>query len=185
MRCDARPLPLILLLSLGCAESAAQVRSDTAKVPEDHGVAIGRLGFVTQRKLAVERLELTAVRVPGGDQFQIPFAPTAEGVGSFFVSLPKGTYRLTRWTAAAGDKTWGDDDTGLAFEVVEGEVACVGAVYVKLRERQFSLDSGSPNDATVRDECEALSDLLHQHAPRLTNAPVRRLAKLVTRREPG
>jgi hypothetical protein len=170
---------------VGCAESAAQVRSDARKVPEEHGVAIGRLGFVTQRPVSLERLELTAVRVPGGEQFLIPFSPTAEGVGSFFVSLPKGQYRLTRWTAAAGNKEWGDDDTGLAFEVVEGEVACLGAVYVKLRERQFTLESSSTNDATVRDECEALGDQLHQHAPRLTSVPVRRLAKLVTRRGPA
>jgi hypothetical protein len=185
-RRDVRPLLLVLLTATAaCAGSAAQVRNDAARIPEDHGVAIGRLGFVTQRRVSVERLQLTAVRVPSGEQFRIPFAASADGGGAFFVSLPKGTYRLTKWTAAAADKEFGEDDTGLAFEVVGGEVACLGAVYVKLRERQFTLESVAANDATVRDECEALGDLLHQHAPKLTSAPVTRLAKLVTRRPAG
>ena len=178
----------VALSGAACTTVAPTVRRNQRTLPADEGLAIGRLAFGTRRAIVAQSFELTAVQVPGGKTFRIQFAAdggAAAGGAPFFVRLPAGQYRLTRWLAAIGDKEWGDDDTGLAVDIVSGEVACVGALYVQPRERQkFTLEPGKDSlEAAVRDECEVLGEQLKQRSPRLEHAPVVRLARLVSRRE--
>jgi hypothetical protein len=187
-------VPVLLSLCAGwgavaaCTTVAPTVRRGQRSVAADEGVAIGRLAFGTRRAIVARDFELTAVKVPEGDTFRIQFSAAggspADG-GSFFVQLPGGQYRLTRWTAVNGDEEWGDEDTGLAVDIVAGEIACVGALYVPVKQRQkFTLEPGNDSgQASVRDECEALAASLQQRSPRLKQAPVVRLARVVSRKD--
>jgi hypothetical protein len=173
----------------GCSVVASQLPSGQQALPADSGAAIGRLSFInTRRKIAVERFELAAVQVGSGKKFRIQFTPDGapENGGSFFVSLPAGQYRLTEWLATAGDQQWAGADTGLAIDVVVGQVVCVGALFVKPNERRrFSLDEEAPAETTVRDECPALTELLRRRSPALAEAPVVRIARRVVSRQAG
>jgi hypothetical protein len=176
----------VLGLIAGCSAVAAQLPAGQSALPPDSGAAIGRLSFITsRRKIAVEKFEMTAVQVPGGQKFRIQFTPDGapEDGGSFFVSLPAGQYRLTEWLASAGDQQWAGQDIGLAIEVVSGQVACVGALFVKPHERRrFTLAEEEPAETVVRDECPALTELLRQRSPALADAPVVRIARRVVSR---
>jgi hypothetical protein len=182
-------LSVALLLGAGCSAVATQLPSGQQALSPESGAAIGRLSFInTRRKIAVERFELAAVQVGSGKKFRIQFAPDGapENGGSFFVSLPAGQYRLTEWLATAGDQQWAGADIGLAIDVVGGEVVCVGALFVKPNERRrFSLDDEAPSETMVRDECPALTELLRQRSPALTDAPVVRIARRVVTRRAG
>jgi hypothetical protein len=177
--------PVLALVS-GCAAVTGQLPSGQDSLPADSGAAIGRLAFITsRRKIAVEKFEMTAVQVPSGKKTRIQFKPDGapEDGGSFFVSLPPGQYRLTEWLATAGDQQWAGEDIGLAIEVVSGQVACVGALFVKPQERRrFSLAEEPPSETIVRDECPALTELLRQRSPALGEAPVVRIARRVSTR---
>lgn len=186
-------VPMLLSLvawgaGAACTSVASPVRRGQRTVAADEGVAIGRLAFGTRRPIVAKDFELTAVKVPEGDTFRIQFTSAggapADG-GNFFVQLPGGQYRLTRWSAVNGDQEWGDDDTGLAVDIVAGEIACVGALYVPPRQRQkFNLEPGTDTgQASVRDECEALAEQMQKRSPRLKQAPVVRLARVVSRKE--
>jgi hypothetical protein len=185
----AAGLAVALLLSAGCSVVASQLPRGQQALPADSGAAIGRLSFITsRRKIAVERFELAAVQVGSGKKFRIQFTPDGapEDGGSFFVSLPAGQYRLTEWLATAADQQWSGADTGLAIDVVGGEVVCVGALFVKPNERRrFSLDEEAPSQTMVRDECPALTELLRQRSPALAEAPVVRMARRVVTRSTG
>jgi hypothetical protein len=176
---------LVLALTAGCSAVAAQLPAGQESLPADSGAAIGRLSFITtKRKIAVERFELQAVQVPDGKKFKIQFTPDGapENGGSFFVSLPAGTYRLTGWLATAGDQQWAGEDIGMAIEVVAGEVVCVGAMFVKpFERRRFSLAEEEPSQTMVRDECPALTELLRKRSPALAEVPVVRIARRVSR----
>jgi hypothetical protein len=180
---------LAVLLGAGCSVVASQLPTTQQSLPADSGAAIGRLSFInTRHKIAVERFELAAVQVPSGKKFRIQFTPDGapEDGGSFFVSLPAGQYRLTEWVATAGDQQWAGADTGLAIDVGGGEVVCVGALFVKpFQRRRFSLAEETPTDTMVRDECPALTELLRQRSPALTEPPVVRMARRVVTRLSG
>jgi hypothetical protein len=189
-RAAALPTALATLAALaGCSVVATQVPQGDQGLPADSGAAIGRLSFITvKRKIAVERFELAAVQVPDGKKFKIQFTPDGapEDGGSFFVTLPAGQYRLTEWLATAGEKQWAGADTGLAIEVVTGQVVCVGALFVKPHERRrFTLTEDLPPETVVRDECPALTERLRQRAPALADAPVVRIARRVVSRQTG
>jgi hypothetical protein len=186
------PFPVALATALavtGCSVIATQVPPGDQGLPADSGAAIGRLSFITvKRKIAVERFELAAVQLPDGKKFKIQFTPDGdpEDGGSFFVTLPAGQYRLTQWVATAGDKQWAGADTGLAIEVVSGQVVCVGALFVKPYERRrFTLAEDLPPETVVRDECPALTERLRQRSPGLADAPVVRIARRVVTRQTG
>jgi len=176
----------VLALVAGCGAVAAQVPGGQKSLPPDSGAAIGRLSFITGRqKIAVEKFELTAVQVPSGDKTRIEFTPDGapEDGASFFVSLPAGQYRLTKWRATGGDQQWEGEDIGVAIELVTGKVVCVGALFVKPNERRrFNLSEEAPADTIVRDECPALTELLRQRSPALAETPVVRIARRVVSR---
>ena len=177
-------LPLLAVVS-GCTSVAAAVGPEQRSVAPGTGIAIGRLGFVARRKMALQQFRLAAVQVPDGDRFWIHASPGGEAseAGSFFVTLPPGRYRLTEWAATAADSEWGGEDAGLAIEVVPGQVVCVGALYLHPRERQLlQLEKAEDPPAVVRDECDALGEMFRQRSPRLARAAVVRVAQLVSRR---
>jgi hypothetical protein len=178
--------PVWFALAAGCTAVAPQLPSGRDGLPPQSGAAFGRMSFIrTRDKIAVERFELAAVRVPGGKKFRIQFTPDGapEDGGSFFVSLPAGQYRLTEWVATAGNQQWAGEDVGLAIDVPSGQVVCVGALFVRPRERRrFSLEDETPSDTVVRDECPALTALLRQRSPSLAETPVVRIARRVARR---
>jgi hypothetical protein len=173
---------LLVGLAAGCTTVAAGLTPGQARIPGDSGVAIGRLSFITSRKIAVERFELAAVQVPGGKKFKIQFTPDGapEDGGSFFVSLPAGQYRLVEWMASAGSRQWAGDDVGLSMEIMPGRVVCVGALLVKpLEHRRFTLGEENGGETKVRDECPALTELLRRRSPTLAEEPVVRIARRV------
>jgi hypothetical protein len=176
----------VLAFIAGCSAVSAQMPGGQKKLPADHGAAIGRLSFITGRqKIAVDKFEMTAVQIPSGDKTRIEFTPDGapEDGGSFFVSLPGGQYRLTKWRATASDRQWEGEDIGLAIEVVTGQVGCVGSLFVKPTERQrFTLTEDGPADTIVRDECPALTEQLRQRSPALARSPVVRIARRVVSR---
>jgi hypothetical protein len=171
----------------GCANIAVQVGPKQKAVAAETGIVIARLGCATRRALKAKTFELTAVEVPGGQRWQIPFDPALIGddgsSAAFLVNLPPGRYRLTSWKLTAGERAWGGEDAGVAIEVVAGEIACAGGVYVQPREHSRAMLDGSAAPAVpeVRDECAALADLLRERAPKLTSTPVVRLARSVVR----
>lgn len=173
-----------LVLAAGCASTAQEVRNDQSRVPPRSAVVVGRLGLATRRPIRADRFELTAVQIGTGERWRIVFAPERDAdrtSAPFFVHLPPGRYRLTRWAALEPERAWGGDDTGLAIDVREGRVACVGALYLKAREKAgFKLEDGAgsaPVDkADVRDECDDLGSLLRRRSPALSDAPEVRLA---------
>jgi hypothetical protein len=176
----------VLAFVAGCSAVSAQLPGGQKRLAPDSGAAIGRLSFITGRqKIAVEKFEMTAVQIPSGDKTRMEFTPDGapEDGGSFFVSLPAGHYRLTRWRASAGDRQWEGEDIGLAIEVVPGQVVCVGALFVKpLERRRFTLAEEGPAETIVRDECSALTELLRQRSPALAQRPVVRIARRVVSR---
>lgn len=191
-----RPVVLLALalgwpVLAGCANTATQVDRQQIGVTAQAGVVIGRFGFATRRALRAQNFELTAVEVPGGRKWRIPFSPelVAEDGSSaaFLVNLPPGHFRLTAWRAAAPGREWGGEDTGLAIEVVAGKVSCLGGLYLPPRERSRVVLDGpeAPAAAEVRDECADLAELLRQRAPRLAEPPVVRLARSVARPAPS
>ena len=179
----------LAILLTGCTSVAAQLVPGQSRVPDDSGIAMGRLSFITQReKIAVERFELAAVQVPGGKKFKIEFTPdgSPEDGGSFFVSLPAGQYRLVEWMASAGQQQWAGDDVGLAMDVMPGRVVCVGALFVRPRvHRRFTMSDESTGDTVVRDECGALTEMLRRRSPALAEEPVVRIARRVARARDG
>jgi len=172
-----------LLLLAGCASMAEEVRSNQSRVPPRSAVVVGRLGLATRRPIRADRFELTAVQIGSGERWRIVFAPDGSDdrtSAPFFVHLPPGRYRLTRWAALESERSWGGDDTGLAIDLPEGRVACVGALYLPAREKAgFKLEDApaAPADkADVRDECDRLGSLLRQRSPGFADAPEVRLA---------
>jgi hypothetical protein len=150
----------------------------------DGGIVVGRLGFVAKKKISLQQFRLAAVQVPDGDRYWIHALPgEGDEVGSFFVSLPPGHYRLTEWQASAADGAWAGEDAGLAIEVLAGQAVCVGALYLHPRERQmFRLEQGQEPPTVVRDECEALGEAFRQRSPSLTRAALVKVAQPVSRR---
>jgi hypothetical protein len=176
---------LLAALASGCTTVASAVPPDQKTIPDASGLVMGRLGFVTRKKLAPEKFSLAAVQVPDGDRYWIHarLDGEAEEAGSFFVNLPPGHYRLTQWTASAGSTEWAGEDAGLAIEVMPGEAVCVGALYLHPRERQmFRLEQAEDPPTLVRDECGALGELLHQRSPSLSRAALVKVAQPVSRR---
>jgi hypothetical protein len=166
---------VLAVAASGCATVASTVPPNQRDIPADRGIVVGRLGFVTQKKIALQQFRMAAVSVPDGDRYWI-HAQGSEGedTGSFFVSLPPGHYRLTEWQASAPQGQWAGQDAGLAIEVLGGQVVCVGALYLHPRERQvFRLESEQEPKTLVRDECEALGETFHQRSPSLTRASIR------------
>jgi hypothetical protein len=180
---------VLAVLTSGCTAVAASVVPGQLRVPDDSGIAMGRLAFINQhRKIAVQRFELAAVQVPGGRKFKIQFGPDSEPEdgGSFFVTLPAGQYRLVEWMATAGDHQWAGDDVGLSMEVVAGRVVCVGSLFVRPQEhRRFTMAEELSGDTKVRDECPALTELLRQRSPALAEEPVVRIARRVANGRDG
>jgi hypothetical protein len=174
---------LVVIVTSGCTTLAANVVPGQARVPDDSGIAMGRLAFINQhRKIAVERFELAAVQVPGGKKFKIQFTPDGapEDGGAFFVTLPAGQYRLVEWMATGGGRQWAGDDVGLAMEVVAGRVVCVGSLMVRPQEHQrFTMNEELSGETKVVDECPALTEQLRQRSPTLADEPVVRIARRV------
>lgn len=176
---------VLLTLATGCTTMASAVRPSQRRIPPDAGIVLGRIGFVARKAMAIQKLQLAARAVPGGDLYWIDASTSGEAdrAGSFFVNLPPGHYRLTQWTARAGDREWAGQDVGLSIEVMRGQVVCVGALYVQPRERQIlQLDASDEPPAVVRDECDALNDLLRAHAPALSQSALIKVAQPVGRR---
>jgi hypothetical protein len=178
---------LAAVVLAACGAEVVHVRQDQPGVPHGSGVVIGRFGFATRRRIEANRFELVAVQIPSGDKFAMKLAADAEGEGTsapFFVNLPPGKYRLTRWTVASPAHEWGGDDTGLAIEATAGTVMCVGGLYLQPQERalMFADDRGPAPSPEVRDECDALVALLRARAPSLAQTPVVALARSVVAR---
>jgi hypothetical protein len=175
----------LAVIATGCTTVATTVAPDQRSIAADSGVIIGRLGFVTRKKIALQRFELAAVQVPDGDRYWIHALPGGESEepGSFFVTLPPGHYRLTQWLASAADGEWAGEDAGLSIEVVPGQAVCVGALYLHPRERQlFRLEQADEPPTVVRDECDALGELLRQRSPSLSRTALVKVAQPVSRR---
>lgn len=168
----------------GCTSVAQTVAPDQETIKKNTGIAIGRLGFVARKKVALTSFQLAAVAVPDGDRYWIHALPATEGpeAGSFFVSLPPGNYRLTEWVARSTDAEWAGEDAGLSIEIMRHEVVCVGALYLHPRERQmFRLEKDEDPPTLVRDECEALGETLRRRSSLATGALVK-VAQPVSRR---
>jgi hypothetical protein len=181
----AKLLFVLAALASGCTAVATTVPPDQKSIPASSGIVLGRLGFIARKKMALQKFQLAAVQVPDGDRYWIHARLDGETdeAGSFFVSLPPGHYRLTEWNASAGSTEWAGEDAGLAIEVMPGEAVCVGALYLHPRERQlFRLEQAEEPPALVRDECEALGELLHQRSPALARAALVKVAQPVSRR---
>ena len=59
----------------------------------------------------------------------------------------------------------------------------MGAMYLHPRERQmFRLEDGHEPPTLVRDECEALGEMLRQRSPSLSRGPLVKVAQPVSRR---
>jgi hypothetical protein len=184
MRMSPRMLLALVLVFTSCATVAAPVSVDQDEIPDDSGIAVGRLGFVTKKKIAIKTFQLAAVQVPDGAKYWIHAKLDGEGeeTGAFFVSLPPGIYRLTQWVATATDSEWAGEDTGLSMEIVPGQAVCIGALYLHPNERQmFRLEQAESPPPVVRDECEALGELLRQRARSLPRTAVK-IAQPVSRK---
>jgi hypothetical protein len=181
-----KALFVLAAVASGCTTVASSVPRNQRSIPSDSGVVMGRLGFVARKKIALQNFKLAAVQVPDGGRYWIhalPGGDTEEEAGSFFVSLPPGHYRLTEWLASAADGEWAGEDAGLAIEVLPGQAVCVGAMYVHPRERQmFRLEQGQEPPTVVRDECEALGEMLRQRSPSLSRGALVKVAQPVSRR---
>ena len=179
-------LLFLLAAVTGCTTVASTVPRNLTAIPPDSGIVLGRLGFVAKRKIALQKFRLAAVQVPDGDRYWIhalPGGDSEEEAGSFFVSLPPGHYRLTQWLASAADGEWAGEDVGLSMEVLSGQAVCVGALYVHPRERQiFRLEELQEPPTVVRDECEALGEMLRQRSPSLSRSALVKVAQPVSRR---
>jgi hypothetical protein len=176
---------LLAALASGCTTVASAVPPDQKTIPDASGLVMGRLGFVTRKKLAPEKFSLAAVQVPDGDRYWIHALPPGdpEEAGSFFVSLPPGHYRLTQWQASAASTEWAGEDTGLAIEVLQGQIVCVGALYLQPREKQlFRLEQAEDPPTLVRDECDVLGELFRQRSPSLSRSALTKVAQPVSRR---
>jgi len=179
-------LLFVLAAVTGCTTVASTVPRNQKIIPADSGIVLGRLGFVAKKKIALQKFRLAAVQVPDGARYWIhalPGGDSEEDAGSFFVSLPPGHYRLTEWLASAADGEWAGEDVGLSMEVLSGQAVCVGAMYVHPRERQmFRLEELQEPPTVVRDECEALGEMLRQRSPSLSRGALVKVAQPVSRR---
>ena len=179
----------LVAVATGCTTVATSVAPNQTSIPDDSGVAFGRLGFVARKKISLRSFELAAVQVPDGDKFWIRAASGAasdgeEQAGSFFVTLPSGHYRLTQWVATAAEGKWAGEDAGLSIEVTQGQAVCVGALYLHPLEKQlFQLDPAQEPPTLVRDECADLAHLLRQRSPAVSRSAVVKVARPVTRRK--
>jgi hypothetical protein len=185
-----KPLLLLLaaLLGMGCSNVATAVPADQKSIARDSGVVIGRLGFVSRTKITLQSFQVAAVQVPDGARYwiQARLGGAAEESGSFFINLPAGHYRLTEWSASSSDAEFAGEDLGLAIEVLRGQAVCVGAVYVHPRPKQIlRLERDEAPPPVVRDECEALNEILGRHRPELSQAAVSRVARPVGARRRG
>jgi hypothetical protein len=174
----------IAALSIACTSVAPTVALDQERIKKNTGVAIGRLGFVASKKIALQTFQMAAISVPDGDKYWIHALPAGEDgdAGAFFVSLPPGNYRLTEWVATSAETEWAGEDAGLSIEIVRHEVVCIGALYLHPRERQrFRLEQDAAPPTVVRDECEALGTTLQQRSTLARGALVK-VAQPVSRR---
>jgi hypothetical protein len=181
----AKLLFVLAAVASGCTTVASAVPPDQRNIPSGSGIVVGRLGFVAAKKMALQQFRMAAVSVPDGDRYWIDARTGGEGdeAGTFFVSLPPGHYRLTEWQASASGAQWAGEDAGLSIEVLAQQVVCVGALYLRPRERQvFRLEHGDDPPTLVRDECEALGQALRQRSPSLTRTALVRVAQPVSRR---
>jgi hypothetical protein len=170
-----RTLLALAALLAACTSVAPTVALDQESIRRNTGVAMGRLGFVASKRIALQTFHMAAISVPDGDKYWIHALPAGEDgdAGAFFVSLPPGNYRLTEWAG---------EDAGLSIEIVRHEVVCIGALYLHPRERQrFRLEQDAGPPTVVRDECEALGAALQQRSSLARGALVK-VAQPVSRR---
>lgn len=176
--------PIALALVGACTQDGLQVRRNQKRVRGESAVAVGRFGLSTQRKVNADRFELVAVRIPEQTRINIPLQlePDSDGkTAVFFVELPPGHYRLTKWTVASAARSYGGKDAGLALEIAGGEVACVGTMLLAPQEHGlvFAEEDAPPPLAEIRDDCPALVELLRERAPKLAERPLVKLARSV------
>jgi hypothetical protein len=186
----ARPAWLLVLftalsaaqLGTGCASSAPSVKRTMSVVPASSSVLVGKFGLYTNRNLRPLFLELQAFSVADGKKWSIPLSTDdLDKQGSsaaFFVELPPGWYRLTKWQYTTSSRAWSGESTGALFKLEPGQIACIGAIYVGSKGEiptSFGTAVHFKSGTLVRDECKELADTLKTKAP-LLPTPATQLA---------
>jgi hypothetical protein len=173
---------LVAMTAVGCASSAPSVRSTMTTVPQSSSVVVGKFGLYTnvrQRPLFVE-LQASGA---DGKKWSIPLSTDEMdqrgNSALFFVELPPGWYRLTKWQYTTDRRQYSGESTGALFKLEPGQVACIGAIYVGSKgviPTSFGTADHFKSGTLVRDECKELAASLKTKAP-LLPPPATQLAR--------
>jgi hypothetical protein len=156
-------------------------------VDGDQGVVIGRLDFSDAVRVGDGPRDAPAMaqqltRVETGARYRIPL-PEASLRQDFALVLPGGTYEFERGSADSGTQ----DDHSLrtaawqgpvgSFEVVPGEVRCIGTLKAHRRGGFGSLLlavitlGGASYTFSVEDDCSERIEAFRASAPQLDSGP--------------